>query len=72
MKAEIEIECEKPQTVAKALTPEIDETKKFRVKIEAGKKKILLKVESEDISGLLAGINSYVTLIKTSINAMEA
>jgi tRNA threonylcarbamoyladenosine modification (KEOPS) complex Pcc1 subunit len=71
MKAEIVIGCEKPLIVVKAIEPEIDKTKKFSVKLNAKKDGVLLIVESTDISGLLAGINSYVTLIKTSINAME-
>ncbi|OGI11635.1 hypothetical protein A3K64_00765 [Candidatus Micrarchaeota archaeon RBG_16_36_9] len=71
MKAEIEIECDRPDIVIKALEPEIEETKKFDVKIEAERDKIKLEFESEDISGLLAGINSYMRLVKTSINGME-
>jgi tRNA threonylcarbamoyladenosine modification (KEOPS) complex Pcc1 subunit len=71
MKAELEIECERPDTVIKALSPDIEETKKFNVKLEDEKDKIRLTIESDNLSGLLAGINSYVTLIKTSINTME-
>jgi len=70
MKAEIEIECAKPDIAVKAIKPEAEDTKKFSVKIEPGKDKIKLKIEAEDIAGLLAGINSYVRLIKTSINGM--
>jgi len=72
MKAEIEIECERPDIVVKALKPEAEETKKFEVKIEAQKDKVMLILEAKDIPGLLAGINSYMRLIKTSINSMEA
>jgi tRNA threonylcarbamoyladenosine modification (KEOPS) complex Pcc1 subunit len=72
MKAEIEIECERPDIVVKALKPETEETKKFTVKIEAGKDRLKLKLEAEDVSGLLAGINSYMRLIKTSIDGLEA
>jgi len=72
MKAEIEIECKRPDTVIKALEPDIEEVNKFDVKIEPEKNKIKLKIESKDTSGLLAGINSYIRLIKTSIDAMEA
>jgi tRNA threonylcarbamoyladenosine modification (KEOPS) complex Pcc1 subunit len=72
MKSEIEIECKNSQAVVKALRPEVDKTKKFSVSIKAEKGKIVLRVESKDISGMLAGVNSYVTLIKTSINTMEA
>ena len=70
MKAEIEIECKKPEIAVKALEPETENTKKFTVKIIAEKDKIRLKIESDDIPGLLAGINSYVRLIRTSINGM--
>ena len=72
MKAEIEIECERPDIVIKALKPDLEETKKFIVKIESYKSKIKLRLEADDISGLLAGINSYMRLVKTSINGMEA
>jgi tRNA threonylcarbamoyladenosine modification (KEOPS) complex Pcc1 subunit len=71
MKAEIEIECKRPDIVVRALEPETEETKKFSVKIEAEKDRVKLKLEAEDISGLLAGINSYMRLIRTSINGME-
>jgi tRNA threonylcarbamoyladenosine modification (KEOPS) complex Pcc1 subunit len=71
MRAEIEISCKKPQTVIKALEPEIEDTRKFSVKVSSTKDSVRLNVESEDISGLLAGINSYVTLIRTSINSLE-
>lgn len=71
MRVEIEIECDRPDIVVKALKPETEETKKFGVKIEAEKDSVKLELEAEDISGLLAGINSYLRLIKTSINGME-
>ena len=71
MKAEIEIECERPDIVAKALKPETEETKKFNVEINAEKDRIKLEFESKDIPGLLAGINSYMRLVKTSIDGME-
>lgn len=72
MKAEIEIECESPDTVVKALRPEIEETKKFTVKLEAEKDRLKLMLEAEDVPGLLAGINSYLRLIKTSMDGLEA
>ena len=71
MKAEIEIECERPDIVVKALEPDVEEAKKFNVKLEPEKNKVKLKIEADDIPGLLAGINSYMRLIKTSISAME-
>jgi tRNA threonylcarbamoyladenosine modification (KEOPS) complex Pcc1 subunit len=72
MKAEIEIECERPDLVVRALRPEIEETKKFTVKLEAEKDRLKLKLEAEDVPGLLAGINSYLRLIKTSMDGLEA
>jgi len=72
MKAEIEIECKYPETVRKSLEPDIEEAKKFDVKITDEKNKLLLIIESKDIAGLLAGINSYVRLIRTAIEASEA
>ncbi|NIO44205.1 MAG: hypothetical protein GTN36_01455 [Candidatus Aenigmarchaeota archaeon] len=71
MKAEIEIECKNPEIVVKALKSDIEDAKKFNVKIEAEEDKIELEIESDNVSGLLAGINSYVRLIRTSINSME-
>jgi len=71
MKAEIEIECKNPEILIKALKPDVEDAKKFDVKLKTDKNKIKLKIEAENISGLLAGINSYMRLIKTSINSME-
>jgi tRNA threonylcarbamoyladenosine modification (KEOPS) complex Pcc1 subunit len=67
MKAEIEIECGNPETVIKSIRPDI-EAKRFKVNLEGKDGKVILTVESEDISGLLAGINSYIRLIRTAIN----
>jgi len=72
MKAEIEIECERPDIVVKALKLETEETKKFTVKLETEKDRLKLRLEAEDVPGLLAGINSYMRLIKTSIDGLEA
>ena len=71
MKAEIEIECKDPKTVVEALKPDIEDAKKFDVQLEAKENKIKLEIKSEDIPGLLAGINSYIRLIRTSISSME-
>lgn len=72
MKAEIEIECKEPEIVIKSLKPDEDEAKKFDVKLKSEKNKLKLEIEAEEISGLLAGINSYTKLIKVAIDAMEA
>ncbi len=70
MKAEIEIDCKDPETVIKAISPDID-AKKFDVKLESRENKIMLTIESEDMTGLLAGINSYMKLIRTAISVEE-
>lgn len=70
MKAEIEIECKNPDTIIKSINPDI-EAKKFDVKLENKNDKLILIIESKDITGLLAGINSYIRLIRTAIDTME-
>lgn len=67
MRAKIEIECENPEMIIKSLEPDIDKIEKFDVKLNSENNKIILTVESNEISGLLAGINSYVRLIRTAI-----
>jgi tRNA threonylcarbamoyladenosine modification (KEOPS) complex Pcc1 subunit len=71
MKAEIELECKRPEVVVKSLKPDREELTKFDVKITPGKNRLNLRVEAEDISGLLAGINSYMRLIRVAIDATE-
>jgi tRNA threonylcarbamoyladenosine modification (KEOPS) complex Pcc1 subunit len=70
MKAEIEMDCKDSDMVIKSVSPEI-EAKKFDVKLEDKKGKIILTIESKDITGLLAGINSYMKLIRTAISVKE-
>jgi len=72
MKAEIEVECEKPEIVIKLLRPDQEELKRFDIKLEAEKNKLKLKIEAKELSSLLAGINSYLRLIKVAMDAMEA
>lgn len=70
MKAEIKVECRNPEIVIKAIEPDID-ARKFDVNLAAERGKLILTVEAEDIAGLLAGINSYMKLIRTAINTEE-
>jgi len=71
MKAEIEIECKHPEIVKKSLEPDVEEAKKFDIRLKDEKNKLLLVIESNNISGLLAGINSYMRLIRIAIEASE-
>jgi tRNA threonylcarbamoyladenosine modification (KEOPS) complex Pcc1 subunit len=72
MKAEIEIDCKYPEIIIKSLKPDNEELKKFDVKIEKEKDKVKIRVEAKDIPGLLAGINSYLRLVKVANDVMEA
>ncbi len=70
MKAELKIECKNPEIILKSIKPDMDEKEKFKVNLKVANNKVILNVQSEDLSGLLAGINSYGRLIKTAINVM--
>ena len=70
-KAEIEIPCKDPQVIVDSLKPEMEKLEKFNTEIIVEGDKIKLVIEAEEISGLLAGINSYIRLIRTSIATNE-
>ncbi|MCD6477294.1 MAG: hypothetical protein J7K26_04035 [Candidatus Aenigmarchaeota archaeon] len=71
MRAFIEIECKNPDIIIKSIKPDIDQNQKFDVNINNDKDKIIIEIKSPEISGLLAGINSYLKLIRTSIEIQE-
>ena len=66
MRAELELECANPELVIKAIKPDMTETGKFKAVMKAEKTAVKLTVEAKDIGALLAGVNSYARLIKTS------
>ncbi len=66
MIARLEIDCKDPETVLNSIKPDIEKIEKFDVNLKTEKNKLLLTIESKDLSGLLAGINSYVRLIKVA------
>jgi len=70
MKAEIELECREPEIIIKSLKPD-EEPKRFDVELKTEKNKLKIKIEANDISSLLAGINSYMRLVKVAIDATE-
>lgn len=72
MKAEIEIECKEPNIIIKSLEPDAEQAKRFDVELKAENNKIKLEIKSKDVAGLLAGINSYMRLVKTAMDSMEA
>ena len=71
MHAKIEIACSNPDLVLQALKPDTEEIGKFKVNLDVANNKVVLNVEAEETSGLLAGVNSYVRLIKTAKDAIE-
>ncbi len=64
MKALIEVECSEPEKVLRAIQADAEPTEKFSCDLKSEKEKIILEVEAKDISGLMAGINSNLKLIK--------
>jgi tRNA threonylcarbamoyladenosine modification (KEOPS) complex Pcc1 subunit len=66
VRAELEIECADPQVVIRSIGPDMGANEKFTASLKPGKGSLKLTVESKDMVGLLAGINSYGRLIKTS------
>ena len=66
MRARIEIGCRNPKLILDSLKPDMEDIGKFRAELKAEDSRILLSVESDDISGLMAGINSYLKLIRLS------
>jgi tRNA threonylcarbamoyladenosine modification (KEOPS) complex Pcc1 subunit len=66
MIAKLEIDCKNPQVVLNSLKPDVEKIGKFEVELKVEKNKLLLTIKSKELTGLLAGINSYVRLIKVS------
>lgn len=71
MRAELEISCSQPELLLATLQPDIIKTDKFTVQLVAGKGCLKLTIAAADIAGLLAGINSYLRLIRTALAAQE-
>jgi len=70
--AKLEINCKNPKIVVEALKPDLeDDIKKFSGKIKAEKNSLTVSLESDTISGLAAGINSYLRLIKAASEVSE-
>ena len=71
MKALIEVECSEPEKILLAIQADAEPTEKFSCDLKSEKEKIILEVESKDISGLMAGINSNLKLIKLAGEVSE-
>lgn len=68
MKAEITIECADPQLIINSIKPDVRPTEKFSAQLKAEKAALRLSVESKDLTGLLAGINSYLRLARAALD----
>ncbi len=66
MRAVVEVECENPELVKKAV--EIEKDDAFDVNLEIKKNMLVLNVKAEKISSLMAGINSYLRLINACVS----
>ena len=62
---EIRIKIKNPDKVLKALKPDIEPARRFRVDLIAEKDNLILKVSSKDLSAMRAALNSYLRLIDT-------
>lgn len=72
MRATLEIACKNPKLVIDALKPDLeDDIKKFSGKIKTEKNSVVVSLESDTITGLAAGINSYLRLIKAASEVSE-
>ena len=89
MRASVEVECNSPEKILKAIEVDFEPqakskislrgkiqeifpaTDKFSAKLSGKKEKIILDVEAKDISGLMAGINSNLKLIKLAGEVFE-
>jgi len=71
MKATIEVDCKNPEIIIQSLKPEIDDSIKFGADVKSDNNKVILIIESRNISGLLAGINSYMRLIRVAKDGTE-
>ncbi len=71
MRASLEIDCRDAEKILRAIEADTEPTEKFSSRIAAQKNKILLEVEAKDISGLMAGINSNLKLIKLAAEIDE-
>jgi tRNA threonylcarbamoyladenosine modification (KEOPS) complex Pcc1 subunit len=70
-KCRIELECRDPEHIADALKKDVEQTKKFGVTISTKPNVVILEFSSHELSGLLAGVNSYVKLAKLALEVSK-
>lgn len=69
--AEIRLKVSNPDSVYKALEPEIQDTKRFEVKVFPEGDTLRINVEAKDATALKAAINSYLRLIEVITSVKE-
>lgn len=68
MEAKLQLEAESPELVKRVIEVDEDGSESMSVDIEAGEK-IKVKIETDRISNMRAGINTMLRLVKTSEKA---
>ena len=61
----IKVELKNPNIVLKALKPDVEQTARFEVELQALQKHLNLKIKAKDLNAMRAAVNSYLRLINT-------
>ncbi|MFH1450947.1 MAG: KEOPS complex subunit Pcc1 [archaeon] len=64
--AEVNLETENPQRILDSLKPDMEDAQRFSVKASVSGKKIVFKIEANDIAALKAALNSYLRLVQVA------
>ncbi len=70
-KAVAEIETSDPDVIVKSLSPDTPGGGKFDASLNSKAGKVVLTVESEEISGLVAGLSNNLRLIKAAADSLK-
>ncbi len=65
--AELVITTEDADSIVRSIEPDNRDSKRFRVKLNSSNNQIKINVDADDVSALQAAINSYLRLIRTTM-----
>ena len=65
IKAEFSIQLKSPKEAYEALKLDLENTDRFKVKVEPRKNELYIQIEAKDLTAARAAINSYLRLINT-------
>jgi len=71
IKADISLEVSNPGMVLKALKPDVEETRRFKVNISQKGKALNIHITAQDVTALRAAVNSYLRLVKAAEGVEE-